>query len=233
MLEVWCASYLNTPERTKLLLAMLASLRANGIEPEHTIVMLSGTTSTQDFLDKACIYKHEKRVLQFDAYQEIFNRTSGRYQPDDWILFMDDDDLLLFLPPLDENTRVIQGTSLEYPMKPLQEEDLEQLRVEARTALSDGNQDFSGTLMRYDLVEKYFRARLNGTLGEIFSDPGTRLYMMYALERSKGHLEDCVFSTFAENYRTLVKPYIYVRNWEPDDPRDRASMQFGTTCASC
>lgn len=223
-LQVWCTSYLNVPEREQLLLDMLASLEANGLKPEQIHLFLSSDREVKLELPPVNVYRATGRVKQFAGFSQIFQATRGRYQPTDWILFIDDDDLLLHLPPLAEGSEVILGTSLPYPAKAPEREDLARLQAEAKVA-TQGERDFSGTLARYEFVEAYFVAREKKTVHHLMPDLGLMLAAVHALPREDVSItEDCFFCSFLERYQTIVPPYMFFRNWTSDVPNHRASI---------
>ena len=208
-LFIWTASHLTNANRIKYLLHMMASVKkatkdlqihhyiSLSIDMEFDLPNLNypGTLFLGSHrLDLSTEHKicPNLRQTQFQHLTNIYIQTMGQFQPDDMILLIDDDDLLLHLPSELFTADVIKGYLFVPENDPNPETTLEQaLNPENQAKWSKYN-DFSGYIVKYKHLAKYFDER-----------------------KGINHmLEDIAFMKFADNIPGAVlpnDPFVYHR----------------------
>ena len=162
-----------------------------------------------------CIHEQPYPMTQFDHLHYLYDHYKG--SPNDYVLFCDDDDLLLQIPVTTDKANVVQG----FQYIPVSSRDVDATYKANRTellGLEDSLKheclqevDFSGCMCRYHGLGDYFSKRskseaIGGSFGHI--------------TRFLSHLEDIDFMQYLDGVKGGVyrpsKPFVFHRMWSDE-----------------
>lgn len=170
------------------------------------------------------IYVHYSKLYQFQHLQYLCKIMSEFVMSSDKILFCDDDDLLITLPPVHEYDTIV---GIQY-LLPFSETNpdafidhtqfVDMLKNPAPINWKKIN-DFSGYVCKYELFQKFFEIN-------IFDFTSRKSLDIYSFQ-----LIDTNFMTFLDNTNpyTPLEPFIYHRFWSV---KDRTIQQWIQNCTS-
>jgi hypothetical protein len=167
-LHCWTASHLGNQERLNVFKLTINNI-LEVVKPEYYWISLSSSsdlniTELITFLKEKKeikLYQHEKSLKQFEHLRFLLTKFDGK--DSDFILFCDDDDLILRFPPvsLDDKVQVIKGIQYipngnESAAVETENSDLKEfLALEGKEGWYTQECDFSGYTARFSLVKEY------------------------------------------------------------------------------
>jgi hypothetical protein len=175
------------------------------------------------FGERLEIHIHHSKFYQFQHLQYLCQVMTAFANPTDKILFCDDDDLLIRLPPVDEYDTIagFQYLTDIYETNPESFIDHTQFVDMLKSPESNSWEkinDFSGYVCKYELFQKFFEMN---TFDFTSKDP---------LEIWYFQLIDTKFMTFLDSTKPHIsaEPFIYHRCWSV---KDRTIQQWRQNCA--
>jgi hypothetical protein len=216
----WTASHVNHRARLELMDLMLESV-TRGVS--LALVSISYDEKMKKDVDNwtqklsktysnVIFFIHHSQMLQFNHLEHLCNICNC--DDNDMILFMDDDDLLLALPSLNDSINIIKG----YQYVPVDERGCQSR--DDKTPNMNVSQileiipefeskwskeiDFSGYIARYDIVRRYF-AKRKKTTGQ-----------MNPIEKLINSMEDTTFMDYLDDQPAVFKtkdPIVFHRVW--------------------
>ena len=175
VIQVWLASHLPA-DYGVLSISWLVSAVDSALALHNQLTVHIGVSADlQDTLDalnhpshRVRFYKSEKQLSQFQHLRRLHRSISN--EPDDWIFFLDDDDLLL-AGAFDHLHADLDGTvGCQYVLMPAADDDYE-AKVQEQMLLKTPQEfwqfyrntegfkivdDFSGTALRRKYLDQYF-----------------------------------------------------------------------------
>ena len=228
------ASYYDYENKYLLIDYMLGSCKKNNIIKSYISISFKNEFEynkykkyinliQNKYKDRISLYIHLERKFQFEQLLFLSKILKKEISLDDKILFIDDDDLLLNLPPKIEEYNIIQGYQYltllhetDYTKFYMRHEILDFIKLE-QNKLWKKLIDFSGYITPLKLLIDFFK--VNKINYESFNKKSLTKLSSLSL-----NLMDCKFMDFIDNNikpgELKYEPFIYHRLWSvPERPK--------------
>lgn len=192
-LSVWTASHIDVVERFNALIECVRAVNKFGLPHYISISVEKDINVNFDLLkyDNVTIFYSDEQLSQFAHLNNIDTNLAGRSESTEFIMFMDDDDVLVNLPPT-----IKQRESVQYLTEIVDRNDKYSIFREYRSGDSIICHDFSGTISTRECFQNFLRTF------EWKNINITDLYFTCTCITDIDRNED-------------IKPYVFRRMWNP------------------